>query len=90
MPPEMPPVGATVQWFEGATRGSQPAAAVVTGHGMGSALCLAVLPPNSHTFQVRDGVKHIDSPDIRDDERHDAGAWDCLPGRQPAAPQPRK
>lgn len=71
--------GDVVHWYDGDPSG--PAhTAVVDATGMGTSMRLLVYRPEySRGFTVKDGVKHVADPTLRDDERVSNGVWDYSP-----------
>src|SRR4051812_32307140 len=80
-PYRMPDIrlGDTVYWFPSGNLASEPQAAFVTRIGHDT-VCLNVLSPNSYTFVIKDGVRHVSDPKNRTvrftDIRDYPGAWD--------------
>lgn len=76
-----PYLGQHVLWFEGGVKDikRQPFVAVVTRVNQSGDFCnlnLHLIRPDNQVFSVRDGVKHMMDPSLRDAERTMDGAWD--------------
>lgn len=68
-----------VVWYEGGTRQGSQFGGFVTAFGMGTSVNISLVQPNLNNLTTRDGVKHIDDPTLRPEEKHDNGAWDYTP-----------
>lgn len=76
---QMPAVepGTIVRWHPGG--GTDWVPAVVSklngtpGHSRH--VVVNIIQSNLLNFQVRDAVRHVDDPDVREDEKSDSGTW---------------
>lgn len=71
-------LGDVVYWYPHGDLAVPPFAAVVTKVSAMS-LCLNLFDPSSYNMLIRDGVKHVTDPTLRDPERREMGAWDFPP-----------
>lgn len=73
-------VGQTVEWFPHADRNAGSCAAIVTGQRRG-ALDLSVVNPGSSSLKTKNGVLHVDDPDLKrlGDNAVVNGGWDYTP-----------
>lgn len=86
---DMPDVelGQIVLWYEGASRGVKPRAAIVSqvngqrrdGRLEARSVALNLIEPNLHNMPLREGVRHVEDPDIGESDRTEAGAWAYTP-----------
>ncbi len=71
-------LGQMVYWYPHGAKTNSPHAAFVTKRGHDS-VCLAILHPNSHNFTIRDGVRHVSDPRVKQVEFLESGGWDHTP-----------
>jgi hypothetical protein len=76
---KMPPItlGAIVLWYPNGVTSVAPLPAVVTRLNFRS-VGLSIIAPDTHNFLLRDGVRHIDDPELKRDIVRNAeeGAWE--------------
>jgi hypothetical protein len=68
----------SVLWYPDGDSRQQPHPAFVTAVGHDS-VCVNIMAHNSYNFLIRDGVRHVSDPRIKDAERRESGAWDYTP-----------
>lgn len=71
-------IGLQVYWYPDGDSRQQPHLAFVTGVGQDT-VCVNIVAPNSYSFMIRDGARHVSDPRIKEAERREAGAWDYTP-----------
>lgn len=70
-----PEIGSLVLWYPYGQRTNQPLPAIVTSVGL-SGLLLNIFMQNSYNMACREGVRHIDDPELAKYDDKEAGAWD--------------
>jgi hypothetical protein len=69
-------IGTLVLFYVGADRTQVPAAAMVTGIGQRNVI-LSVFQPNTYNLLIRDGVRHMNDPDLNHNaDIREMGGWD--------------
>jgi hypothetical protein len=89
-------IGQIVLWYAHADTNVPPLAGLVTQVNPGN-VHLNCADVKTYNFLVRDGVKHVNDPSLRETERKEQGGWDYTPrdklinellgGQASAAPQ---
>lgn len=73
-----PEIGSLVLWYPYGQKSNQPLPAIVTSVGL-SGLLLNIFMQNSYNMACREGVRHIDDPELARYDDREAGAWDWSP-----------
>jgi hypothetical protein len=69
-------LGDTVFWYDGGSKSSEPRVAFVTAVGFLGTISVAIIEVNAIMLNVRDGVRHVDDPSVRDAELQYSGGWE--------------
>lgn len=71
-------IGDIVWWYADGKRGDRPSVAIVTAIGMQS-LNLNVISPMHYQFAIKDGVRHVDDPRTKANDKVENGGWEHRP-----------
>lgn len=71
-------IGDLVHWFPGGDQGQTPHPAFVA-ESYRDNLTLLVMNGDLHNFLIRDSVRHVSDPKVREDWAFEFGAWDYSP-----------
>jgi hypothetical protein len=71
-------LGEIVLWYPGGDKNAGPHPGIVTRIAFRT-ICLNLISPAFMNFAIKDGVRHMDDPEIKEAERHEMGGWDFTP-----------